>query len=432
MAGLSLRGVPKTRRITRAPSHSWYVRQQPYAIEPFCIAPVLPGETMKSLRFQARAVSDPLVNPLCGWHLEYYWFYVKHRDLSQQPEFEAMVLNPSWNPATVVTAQGGAGRVSPQYFSGGTGYINWQKFCLEAVVNEYFRDDGKTIADYTLTLDGITKPLAARVGNDWLDSAVQAADRTAIDVEVEGSDVNTTIQASEIESSMRQWEFLKLNSLTTMTYEDWLASYGVRVTTVQENKPELIRYVREWTYPTNTIDPTSGVPRSAVSWAVGERADKDRFFKEPGFIFGVTVARPKVYISRVKGAAVAIMRNVFTWLPAVLRGDPAASLTLLPDEATGLFPGSTDTGGYWVDVRDLLLYGDQFINFNHDADATFPTLTIPSDDLRNRRFATSEAMLNALFVDAAGGKKFIRQDGRADFTILGSEIDHTPGAVFSV
>ena len=55
-------------------------------------------------------------------------------------------------------------------------------------------------------------------------------------------------------------------------------------------KPELITYSKEWTYPSNTIDTTSGAARSAVSWAVQLKADKDRYFKEPGFLVGVCVA----------------------------------------------------------------------------------------------------------------------------------------------
>ena len=89
---------------------------------------------------------------------------------------------------------------------------------------------------------------------------------------------------------------------------------------------QLIRSVREWQYPTNHVDPATGVPASAVSWAVAARADKNRFFTEPGFIFGVTIARPKVYYSKQSGSLTSVMNNAISWLPAILSDDPYTSV----------------------------------------------------------------------------------------------------------
>ena len=52
----------------------------------------------------------------------------------------------------------------------------------------------------------------------------------------------------------------------------------------------------EWAYPANTVDPATGLPTGSASFAVNIRADKDRFFNEPGFIFGVTMVRPKIFL----------------------------------------------------------------------------------------------------------------------------------------
>ena len=59
--------LPQTGRVMRRPVHTFQLRQRPFAITPFMIAPVLPGETMKNLLLQSRAVTDPIKNPLVGW-----------------------------------------------------------------------------------------------------------------------------------------------------------------------------------------------------------------------------------------------------------------------------------------------------------------------------------------------------------------------------
>ena len=92
-----------------------------------------------------------------------------------------------------------------------------------------------------------------------------------------------------------QYQYMRENAVTEATFEDYLRTFGIRAEAGQkedEHKPELIRYVRDWAYPSNTINPTDGSAASALSWAVAERADKARFIREPGFLFGVTVTRP--------------------------------------------------------------------------------------------------------------------------------------------
>ena len=70
-----------TRRIPRNPKHPFQLRTRPFQIQPFMLSPVLPGETLKNLVLQSRVVSKPLVHPLVGWWCEYYFFYVKLRDI---------------------------------------------------------------------------------------------------------------------------------------------------------------------------------------------------------------------------------------------------------------------------------------------------------------------------------------------------------------
>jgi len=141
MAGMhvSVVGQPQTARETRRPTHTFNLRHIPYQIQPFFIAPVLPGETMKNLVMQARVVTDPVVNPLIGWWLEYYIFYVKHRDLNIRDQLTDMVLNPSFDPTTPVDITEAA---DLKYFHVSAG-INWARQCLERVVEEFFRNEGR-------------------------------------------------------------------------------------------------------------------------------------------------------------------------------------------------------------------------------------------------------------------------------------------------
>jgi hypothetical protein len=69
--------LPQVSRKMRRPTHTFYVENHPYVMQPFMLAPVLPGETLKQMLFQCRAVTSPIKNPLIGWHLEHYWFYVR-------------------------------------------------------------------------------------------------------------------------------------------------------------------------------------------------------------------------------------------------------------------------------------------------------------------------------------------------------------------
>ena len=84
--------VPQVGRKQRRPVHTFQVRHRPWQIQPMVIAPVLPGETLENALVQARVVTDPIANPLIGWWIEYYFFYVKHRDLDARDTLTSMML----------------------------------------------------------------------------------------------------------------------------------------------------------------------------------------------------------------------------------------------------------------------------------------------------------------------------------------------------
>jgi hypothetical protein len=297
--------VPQVSRKLRKPVHHFQLRQRPWTIQPSFLAPVLPGETLKNLLLQVRAISDPIKNPLIGWWAEHYVFYVKHRDLLRRDDLETMMLDPSWTPAT---AAGGtlvsAANVDRYHFGG---HIDWTKLCLERIVKEYFRDDGEALGTYTLTsVSGATAmEIASTNESCWLDSVRNEADfTTAIDpTVVDGPDAGTDLNASEVQRALDMYKLQTQFGLTDMSYEEFLATHGVRMPKEASHIPELVRYVRDWTYPTSHVEPTTGAPTSAATWKIAERADKDRFFREPGFLFGVCVYRPKIYRSKQIGSA---------------------------------------------------------------------------------------------------------------------------------
>lgn len=445
---IQVQNMPLSQRRIRRPQHTFQLRTRPWQIQPFVIAPVLPGETMRNLLLQSRVVTDPLRHPLVGWWKEYYFFYVKHRDLAIREYTTNMVLQPGYDVATA-TGENASAANPINYKYANT--IDWSQHCLQRVVEEYFRFEDEAWNDFMLF--GLP---AAQIGvQNWMDS-IQTAEQ--YDPVIDDPDTRAPVtaspsnhvKASHIEEAMRQYEWLRLNNLTDMSYDQFVATYGVRIQTEEEHKPELIRYVRDWTYPTNHVDPETGVPSSACSWTMTERADKDRFFNEPGFIFGVTVTRPKVYFAKQKGGAVGMLRDAVAWLPAILQDQVDASYRKV---AAGVGPlGGLGSSDYYVDIRDLYLYGDQFLNFEPEqsddaADAAnkarYSGVTLPigssgTPDTVDRRYASELDALN-LFAgqwetEEESEPEFptdydynsdglIREDGVVTIMIAGRQVD---------
>lgn len=409
---VSLVEVPRTGRVPRRPQHRWYVEAVPFAIQPMMIAPVLPGETLKSGLFQSRVITDPIKNPIMGWWQEYYFFYVKLRDLHGREDFTDMLVNLEKDLSGYEEA------AAPAYNHYG-GTINWTKLCHQVVVENYFRDEGDAWDAYTH--GGM--PLAAVNAEGWTNSAALDDAYTQHDVNVDLNN-DETITASEVEGAMRTWQYMRANGLTEMDYEDYLRTFGIRVAPEEVHRPELLRYIREWTYPANTVGTAGdqfGVPASAVSWAIADRLDKDRFFREPGFVVGYTVSRPKTYFGNLGGNGAGMMTDALSWLPAILKDDPWTSLKKFAQGTGPLASVVTDEDGYWVDVKDLLIYGDQFTNVGWSNVEN--TMALPNASLTNRWFPDGTS-IDALFLDAANNR--VRQDGIINLNILGAQIDTTP------
>ena len=91
---LNIRQIQPTGRVQRRPKHKFALRHRPFVIQPFMIAPVLPGETLKMAMIQSWAVTDPLASPLIGWTLEHSIFYVKIRDLNERDTLDDGSMRP--------------------------------------------------------------------------------------------------------------------------------------------------------------------------------------------------------------------------------------------------------------------------------------------------------------------------------------------------
>lgn len=416
---LQVARAPKNGRVMRRPTHRWNVRYQPYQMQPILLAPVIPGETLKNAVLQARVVSDPVKNRLIGWWHEYYFYYVPFRAMAIRDDLERMVVDPEFDAVTAgITSNTAEAR---HYFYGRNG-IDWVEQCLNAVVAMDFR---KPDYEGVHEIDGL--PVVSINVNSWADSALTGSIVEAWDIDVDAN-ADDTVTASEIDIAMQQYELLKANGLVDMSYEDYLRTYGVRGKAVEEVpeqwNPELIRYVRDWQYPSNTINPADGSAASALSWSVAERIDKDRYFREPGFIFGMAVSRPKVYLGRQVGAAASMLTTIRSWLPKILENDPTTSLMNFASGegpiTSGFNPGS-GVEDYWLDVRDLFVHGDQFVRGSQPY-----TVDLPAQD-GNLIYPTS-AVYDALFVEQTGTAQHIEEDGLISMVIAGSQKDFTASA----
>lgn len=422
---MSLQAAPQMQRRLRTPQHTFHIRHAPYEIQPFFIAPVLPGETLKNLSFQSRVLTKPLKASIIGWWCEHYFFYVKHRDMTDSTYLQALMLDDTATLASASLYKSAATEAFTGWVAAGTGY-DFVKACLIPVIESFFRDEGQ--AWNGVTIDG--NPAAyinqeSVFQNAMLQTAFDAGDVT---IPVDATPAPDVVYASDVLRSIQLYEKLRLTgALQEMTYEDFLRSYGVRTEQAVVNRPELIRFSREWSYPASHVIPntaTAGASdvTSAVSWSIAERADKDRFFREPGFILGVSVVRPKVYLSAQKRPAVSLLDTAVSWLPAATMNDPMMSWKEITDSANDII-GGTGSANWTLDTKDLFLHGDQFSNVALASATDVNAMALPSTSLGTK--APVQASVDALFVsgDATAG---VWQDGIVRCNIASHLVETSP------
>lgn len=172
-----------------------------------------------------------------------------------------MMLDPNVTLPTDVSNS----TVGSNYW-GGRGH-NWFKKVRDTITKFWFREPDERSEVHELRSG---RPLVKMSQESWWDSITLDASMPS---DSEGT-------GFEDEERLRNiWEYLRGQSFLKMSYEDFLQSYGVRSKTVNSKRPELLRIIKDWQLPTNTVDPLSGNVSTAVSWSISESADKDRFLK---------------------------------------------------------------------------------------------------------------------------------------------------------
>lgn len=413
----TLLSAPPTSRVGRYPKHNFQVYAKPFTLQPIGIARVLPGETLKNLKFEDRVVTNPVVNPIIGWKSETYFFYVRITDLLNDA-IRDMFVDPT---NAEITAGVEAANQAAWYCA--KGGVNWLKLATTRICDTWFRDQGEATATYALA-NGI--PIVQVRQNSFLDSLTDEDDMP------EGAAISGATDAGDLERLMEAFEHLRALGMADMTYEDWLRSQGIAIPGKDENKPELLWRSSDFQYPTNHIgtDATNqGVPTSAVSWVFNTGDRKPKFFKEPGFIVGYVVHRPKIYWGGLAGSACGFAKRAWDWMPNYLRGMPESQLKAFAIDTGPLGDRTTLADGYFLDMRDELLYGDQWQNvsaFGADPTTNYPNhiLPLPAGTAIKYKYL-SETMINNFFKDTAN--PYVKHDGYFSLSVMGHEVDFTQG-----
>lgn len=421
----------KQPRRVRSPRHFFNLKHRPFEITPFMCAPVLPGETLDSGFLQASVVSDKIANRLIGWWQEYHLFYIPIRSLTlgenylfPPQQMEDMFLDPTYD---ATTGNAVAANSVPFYqFKGG---MPWVKWCYDHVVARFFRDEGESL---TPTWDDYH---VGKIDQGNLFHSLKEESALADDSELPGVDEQEELDILPgFTTHYAQWELMRDQGMTDLSYKDYLRSYGITPPTdivgnanddnaIPSLEPEKIISIRKFTNPTLAPQQGDSASTSVVYWRPSARITKRLLFAEPGFIFGVTLTRPKVYLGNQKGAGVGLLSTAYSWLPAVLNNLGYTSLKENLDSATdGILQGGDED--YWLDMKDLFLHGDQLVNHTMGATANHG-IALPVASNLDKKYLT-EAMMNSLFADTGGTASYIYQDGSIHMDILGRLRETSP------
>lgn len=417
----TLMTAPPTERVTRSPKHTFRVNSQPFTLQPHFIAPVLPGETVTNLFMESRVVTDPVLSPIIGWKKEYYYFYVPVSILGVDA-FKELFVDPT--NASLSGTYGVGANVQWTYTA--KGGIDWVERCHDVVAKGWFRDDGETVSDHEIS----GGPAFVQIReNTWMDSITDSNDMP------EGAAISGATDAGDLDRLMDAFDMLRAMGLSNMTYEDFLRSQGIHIPEKDGLRPELLCRFSDFQYPANTINPSTGAPSSAVSWVFKNGERKPWFCKEPGFIVGYTITRPKIYFGGLAGGLVSHMDRAWDWLVYYMAQTPETSLKEFAADTGPLGDRTSAKAAYFVDMRDLLTHGDQFQNVTafNPAPANVGAqnlLALPPNDLTADSWKYPDAtMAKSFFVDAAGTAFYVKEDGYVSLSVKGKQIDYTTGSL---
>lgn len=406
---------PTTGRRTRYPKHSWHTYFRPFQLQPCALAPVMAGDTIKSMRFESRMLTDPIKDQVTGWWAELFWFYVRFSDMDTYADAQTRAITQETN--FTGTPAGGYGAISTSAkawtYHNGWG-PDWVFECVKPAVYTYFRPEVGAYDDYLL--DGV--PSAGIVGSTWLDTLTRRDDLPATD----GKYVLTgTDDAGLYEARYARWEQLRKAKLVTMDYPEFLRSQGVEVPDQlkeplsEKRRPELLRFTRQFSYPANTVKEDGTGTVAAVSWVVSERMDRPIFCDEPGFILGLQCIRPKLYRSGQTACGASLLRDARTLCPAVNEQAPQETMVYYNDTDVMTTKGpitvtDASVAGWYADAAGLFVNGDQFVVGTNNMVTALP------DPATLQHTYPPTADIDALF---AGTAKQCKADGLLSLSIAG-------------
>lgn len=425
MATQLMTAVPKTERVGRYPKHVFQTSERVFTAQPFFIAPVLPGETMQNLYMESRVITDPILNPIIGWKKEYYFYYVPIT-LLLVDAIRDMFIDPT--NTDLMATHGIASTDFPWYTAKGS--VDYLKRCVYRIVEDHMRDEGETAAGL-LAANGMPKvQIRDRL---WLDSLTDE-DNAALATDPGAGAGNTPANLEQLNTLWEMYDQLKAVGVAQMTFEDFIRSYGIEVPeALTERKTELLARFSDWQYPSNTVNPANGAVASAVSWVFKNGKRDPKFFNEPGFVVGLSVTRPKVYFGGIRGNLSGFLTRAWDWLPRYLNEGsnlpmPETAMKKFASDTGPLGDRSTATDGYWVEMRDLFLYGDQFHSFGDTwADNANPAdlmarhlLALPPGDNHHQYKYPTDTQITGFFQDPVNARN-VRSDGYVQLQVKGAQ-----------
>lgn len=332
-------------RFHRRPNFPIAGTMKPFGLYPIMCHPVLPGETLKSATTKWSVVSMPVKNPLAGAWLETWLFYVKLTDIDQ--DLGNMFISDSYSSSGWTSAS------DLDYEFTKTGQIQWIGHCLNRIMIDYFSNENE---GFPYIADNSQNIAQVKLNNvSWYQNMMFEPAETALD----------TSGPRDAHEQLKAWEMLQQMQMTELTYERYLEQYGVKAQRFQAGMPEILRYSRSWTRPRNHIDQSTGTPTSAWVWDDEMKAEKDKRFVEPGFIFQVATIRPKMYQAMLRYSMVGNLWGFSDWFPAYNLTDPSAGVRNISTDDPVFdtsWNGAEGADELLYDHRDLLSHGEQFVN----------------------------------------------------------------------
>ncbi len=380
---------------------------RPYGLYPVWAHPVLPGETLQSAVVKMRTLSLPVKHPLVGAWQESWLVYVKFTDLDE--ELGQMFISDQF-----ATTGFTAGADDPRTFVK-SGQVDWIRLALERVHKEWFVYEKET----PRTIDGV--PMCKLNNVSWYQNMVFEDVDEAVPV----------TDASDLYAHLQGWQMLQQMKLTELTYEDYLRTYGARPKDAKEGVPEILRFARSWTQPSNVIDTSTGTPSSAFNWNDEIKLDKAKRFQEPGFILHFTCIRPKMFQKNLAASMIGNLWGFSDWFPSYTLDDPTSSVKKLSKVDPVFGAAMTDAGTETLlyDHMDLLSHGETFVN-DWSGPYDLPSATGMSvktgedvNDLRGEY--PLEADIDALFTGATADRRLCYYEGIANVVVSGHALDTT-------